>query len=173
MATACNVHWCGKLMHHFPDTRMMRCPAIRRSAQTHTSARKLSLTQARAVCGGLRRLTIAGLAADALQLLDHGVEQLPSLQLVFAGPAPPATGGRCVQEAHHGRQRFAQLAVQQLDLPSLVGLQLRDLLHVPEKSTGHTRLYWRTHSEHRGSVQGRGSHSHTRMRRAQVIQGSQ
>ena len=65
-----------------------------------------------------------------LELLNHGIEQLPGLQLVLAGSASAATGGRCVEQSHTGGQGLPQLSVQPLYLVPLEGLELRDLLHV-------------------------------------------
>ena len=73
------------------------------------------------LCGGVKIV---------FELLHHWIEQFSSLQLVFAGPAPAATGGCGMKQADVGGQRFAQLRVEMFYLTSLERLQLRDLLHV-------------------------------------------
>lgn len=77
--------------------------------------------------------TLTGVCADVLQLLHHWVEQLAGFQLVLASSSPPACRGRRVEEANGGREWLAEFLIQQFDLPPLMGLQLRDLLHVPAR----------------------------------------
>lgn len=84
-----------------------------------------------------KRLTVfvTGFAAvadlgDAPQLLDQRAEQFSSSKLVLAGPTPATSRGQRGGEAEASRGCFTEAHIEQLDLPSLVSLQLRNLQHM-------------------------------------------
>lgn len=73
-------------------------------------------------------------AADTVgfELLHSRIKKLASFELVFGGSASAASRRYCMQESHTGRHGSAESRIKLLDLTSLISLQLRDFLHMPE-----------------------------------------
>lgn len=77
-------------------------------------------------------------ARDVSELLDQRTEKFAGLQLVPVGPLPAAAVWCDVGKTQTWRRSFTKSTIQQLNLSTLMGLELRDLPQVPGRTETET-----------------------------------